>query len=251
MDSADSLTTAVFALVALAVIWKLWSVLGERTGSEKPPGDRFFARGTPPENGAGVPKDTGPVQQTAGNVVRLPGMADAAARRSIGGTAIAIDRWRGFAAPDSALARGLDAISGADPRFSASGFIEGAKIAYEAIVMAFAGGERKTLQNLLAKDVYERFIAALTERAKRGEIVTTTIVSIDDAIMTEASLNDRTARIVVRFASKLITATHDSKGKLVDGNPTRPVDMIDVWSFARDASSSDPNWKLVATESGH
>jgi predicted lipid-binding transport protein (Tim44 family) len=248
MHSADSLMTIVFALVALAVIWKLRSVLGERTGSEKPPGDSFFGRRQPPANGnSPAPNDPA----VSNNVVRLPGAAEALVRRPDGGAVVAIDRWRGFAAPGSAVAQGLDAIASADPRFSASAFVEGAKIAYEAIVTAFASGERKTLQNLLARDVYESFAAALNERAKRGETVSTTIVSIDDAQIEEASLNGRNARIVVRFESKMITATHDAEGQLVDGDPGRSMDIKDVWSFARVTTSNDPNWQLVATESGH
>lgn len=249
MHSADSLTTVIFALVALAVIWKLRSVLGERTGSEKPPSDSWFVRGPPSANGKQTPgTDSG---RPVDNVVRLPGAAEAPLRRPNGGAVVAIDRWRGFAAPGSAVAQGLDAIANADPSFSASAFIEGAKIAYEAIVIAFASGERKTLQGLLAKDVYDSFAAALNDRAKRGETVSTTIVSIDDALIEEAALNGRTARIVVRFVSKLISATHDAKGQLVDGDPSRPMDIKDVWSFARATGSNDPNWQLVATESGH
>jgi predicted lipid-binding transport protein (Tim44 family) len=252
MHSLDSLTTIIFALVTLVIVWKLRSVLGERTGSEKPRGENMFQRRTPPANG-NRPAPNGGAPTNTGNVVRLPGAAEPP-RWANGGPpapAAPIDRWRGIAAPGTPIALGLDAIAGADPRFSATAFLEGAKIAYEAIVIAFASGERKTLQNLLAKDVFESFAAALTERARRGETVTTTVVSIDDATIEEAGLSGQTARIKVRFVSALITATHDSAGKLVDGAPDRPVDMNDVWSFARDADSRDPNWKLVATESGH
>lgn len=243
MHSLDSITTIVFALVAVIVIWKLRSVLGERTGSEKPPGANLFGRSPPPANGAR------PANGNGNNVVRLPSAAEPA--RPFTPPSAAVDRWTGIAAPGSELANGLDAIAAADPSFSPRPFIEGAKIAYEAIVTAFATGERKTLQNLLAKDVYDSFAAALDERARRGEIVTSTFVSIDDATIEEADLNRRTARIMVRFTSKLITATHDGTGKLVDGSPDQVVDMNDVWSFARDTNAKDPNWKLVATESGH
>ena len=243
MHSLDSLTTIVFALVAIIVIWKLRSVLGERTGSEKPPGSNLFGR-SPPGNGARQANGNG------NNVVRLPSASDASPR-PVTAPAAVVDRWSGIAPQGSAVAQGLDAIAAADPSFSARPFIEGAKIAYEAIITAFATGERKTLQNLLAKDVYDSFAAALDERAKRGETVTNTFVSIDEATIEEAGLTRRTARIMVRFTSKLITATHDATGKLVDGSADQVVDMNDVWSFARETNAKDPNWKLVATESGH
>ena len=234
MHSLDSITTIVFALVAVIVIWKLRSVLGERTGSEKPPG--VFGTSQPPTR-----------PPTGGdNVVRWPGTASA--RQA---PAVASDRWRGIAEPGSAVAQGLDAISAADPSFSISPFLAGARTAYETIVTAFAAGDQKTLQNLLAPDVFDSFAAALADRAKRGEVVTTTFVSMEDAKIEDASLAGQTARVSTRFLAKLITATHDPAGTLVDGSPDQVVDMNDIWSFARDTRARDPNWKLVATETGH
>jgi Uncharacterized protein conserved in bacteria len=74
---------------------------------------------------------------------------------------------------------------------------------------------------------------------------------MDNASISSAALEGRSARIAVRFASKQISATHGTDGALTDGNPDRIVDMDDIWTFARDVSSRDPNWKLVATQSGH
>ena len=235
MHSLDSITTIVFALVAVVVIWKLRSVLGERTGSEKPPGSSAFG-----------PRQTSARAPSGGdNVVRWPGPA---ARQIAEGNG---ERWRDVAEPNSPVARGLDAIAAADPAFSAQPFLTGAKAAYEMVVAAFASGDRKTLQNLLAPDVFDSFAAALAERAKRGDTVSTTFVSMDDAKIEEAGVSGRTARITVRFISKLITATRNEAGALVDGNPDQVVDMNDVWSFARETDARNPNWKLVATESGH
>ncbi len=233
MHSFDSITTIIFALVAVVVIWKLRSVLGERTGSEKPPGSGAF----------GAQRQANRAPTGGDNVVRLPG---AAASRP----APDADRWRGIAEPGSTLARGLDAIASADPAFSPEPFLAGAKKAYEMIVTAFAAGDRTTLQTLLAPDVFDSFAAALAERAKRGEVVSTTFVAMEDARIEEAGVSGRTARVTLRFLSKLITATHDAAGKLVDGSPDQVADVDDVWSFARDTAARDPNWKLVATESG-
>ena len=55
---------------------------------------------------------------------------------------------------------------------------------------------------------------------------------------------------MVRFLSKLITATRDAAGTVVDGSPDAVVDVTDVWTFARTLGSRDPNWQLVATEAG-
>src|SRR5690606_25404478 len=108
--------------------------------------------------------------------------------------------------------------------------------------------DRKTLKELLSREVYEGFERAITERENRGDKVETTFVSIDKAEMVSAEVNGKTAQIVVRFLSKLITATRDAAGVVVDGSPDAVVDVTDVWTFARTLGSRDPNWQLVATE---
>ena len=231
--------TIISALVAIFVIWKLRSVLGQRTGVEKPPSSPFLERR--PDPAAPGPSPVPP--RSGGTVIRLPGAGQPSAPDP--------GRWRPYADPGSPVASGLDAIAVADPTFSVGPFVEGAKIAYEAVITAFAAGERKTLQSLLAKDVYDSFAAALDDRVKRGETLTTTFVSMDEAKIDAAAQEGRTARVSVRFVSKQISATHSGAGALTDGSPDRVVDMDDIWTFARDVSSRDPNWKLVATQSGH
>ena len=116
---------------------------------------------------------------------------------------------------------------------------------------AFASGERRTLMNLLATDVYDGFNAAILDREKKRETLTTTFVSVDDAKFRAAGLNGKVARVAVRFTSKQISATHGPDGELRSGSADRAASMDDVWTFSRDVTSRDPNWKLVATESGH
>jgi predicted lipid-binding transport protein (Tim44 family) len=149
------------------------------------------------------------------------------------------------------LATGLDAIAGADAAFDAKHFIAGARAAYEMIVNAYAEGDRRTLKGLLAREVYDGFDAAISEREKRGETVENRFVSVDEAEITQAELRGRTAQITVRFHSQLVSATRDKNGNVVDGSAERVSDVTDIWTFARDTSSRDPNWKLVATEAGH
>ena len=160
-------------------------------------------------------------------------------------------RWKGVAEPGTPLAAALDAIAAADSNFEAKHFVTGARAAYEMIVTAFAEGDRRSLKNLLSRDVYDGFDAAIGEREKRGETVESRFVSIDSADITAAELRARTAQVTVRFHSTLITATRDKDGNVIDGSAERVTDITDVWTFARDVSSRDPNWKLVATEAGH
>jgi predicted lipid-binding transport protein (Tim44 family) len=118
-------------------------------------------------------------------------------------------------------------------------------------VSAFAEGDRRTLKNLLSREVFEGFDAAITEREAKGEKAETRFVSLDTADIVGAEVRGKTAHITVRFISKLISVTRDRSGAVIDGNPEKVTDVTDVWTFARDVSSRDPNWKLVATEAGH
>jgi len=106
------------------------------------------------------------------------------------------------------------------------------------------------LKNLLGREVYDGFESAISEREKRGETVESRFVSIDNADIAGAELRGRNAQITVRFQSKLVSVTRDKNGDVIDGNAERVTDITDIWTFARDVSSRDPNWKLLATEAG-
>lgn len=234
MQEPFDITTVIFALLAAFVVWKLRSVLGTRTGHERPPQDRARPDGlqnTKPE----------------GNVIRLPGAANDAGNSAPAANA---DRWAPFASSGSAVATGFDQIAALDAGFRPGEFVEGAKGAYEMIISAFAAGDRSTLQGLLAKDVYESFAAAVADRESRGETVQTTFVSFDRAEFEDAHVRGKTANVTMKFQSKLITATKDKSGAVIDGSTDKVVDMTDIWTFARDLTLRDPNWKLVATEAG-
>ena len=129
-------------------------------------------------------------------------------------------------------------------------FIAGARAAYEMIVNAFAAGDRRALKGLLSREVYEGFEAAIREREAKGETVESKFVSLDNAEITGAELRGNTAQITVRFVSQLISVTRDRSGNAVEGSPDKITEVTDVWTFARDLTSRDPNWKLVATEAG-
>jgi predicted lipid-binding transport protein (Tim44 family) len=233
-------TTIVFAIIAIFVIWKLYSVLGTRTGSEPPPVDPNMRRDGP------APYDARNYNQ----VIRLPGAAHPAAAPP---TAAAADpqRWKDFISSGASAAPGLDAIVAADPSFAPEGFLAGAKSAYEAIVLAFASGDRNTLANLLATDVLDNFSRAITERQSRQETMQTSIVSIDSAKIEEARIVGGAAQVMVRFASKLISSTRDKAGAVIEGSADTVADHLDLWTFAREVASRNPNWRLIATESGH
>jgi predicted lipid-binding transport protein (Tim44 family) len=219
------------------IFLRLRSVLGQRTGRERPPYDPYS-----PQDAIRRPIDkVVPIQQRPADVAPRP--AEAAPEPSA-------DRWKDIAEADSPAAAGLDAIAAADPGFDGKHFIAGARAAYEMIVTAFAGGDRRQLRNLLSREVFDGFDSAITDRERRGETAESRFVSIDGSTVTAAELRNRTSQITVRFISKLISVTRDGAGAVVDGNAEKATDVTDVWTFARDVSSRDPNWKVVATEAG-
>lgn len=161
----------------------------------------------------------------------------------------ATDRWKDIAPADSAIVAGIEAIIRQEPGFDPRAFIGGAKAAYETIVTAFARGDRKVLKGLLAKEVYEGFEQAITDREKRGEKAESSFVSIDKAEITAVDVKGKNGQVTLAFVSQLISVTRDAQGAVVDGSAETVSEVNDIWTFARQLGSRDPNWLLVATES--
>ncbi|BCH21394.1 calcium-binding protein [Mesorhizobium sp. L-8-10] len=226
----------IFFLVAAVVIFlQLRNVLGRRTGNERPPFDPYTAARTG-DKGKEAAK-------TTENVVSLPRKRAAAEANDEAYKAV-----DAIAAAGTDLNRGLRAIKDADPSFDPKSFLDGAKMAYEMIVMAFADGDRKTLKNLLSREVFDGFVAAIADRESRSEKIQSSFVGIDKAEIVSAEMKGGEAHVTLRIVSELISATRDSAGTVIDGDPETVAEVKDVWTFARDTRSRDPNWKLVATE---
>jgi len=225
--------TILFLVLAVVIFLRLRSVLGRRTGNERPPYDPYSAQKS---NGAASDK-----------VVNLPQRSGETATPRA--ETAANDDFGDIAPKGSDLARDLSSLRAADPKFDPKDFLDGARIAYEMIVTAFAEGDRKSLKNLLSREVYDGFVGAIADRESRGETVMSNFVSIDTTEITEAGLRGRTAHVTVRFVSQLVSATSDKDGNVIQGDPNAVTEVTDIWTFARDLGSRDPNWKLVATES--
>jgi predicted lipid-binding transport protein (Tim44 family) len=229
--------TIIFLALAVFIFLRLRSVLGQRTGSERPPYDRAAPN---------VLQRT----QDNNNVVPMPGaVIDQAPLAPSADVAPPADRWKGLAEAGTPLAAGLDAIVANDSSFDPRHFLSGARSAYEMIVLAFANGDRRALKDLLSSEVYDSFDAVIKDREKHEQKTETRFVSIDKAELVSAEARDRAAQVTVRFVSQMISVTRDKAGTIVDGNPDKVADITDVWTFARDTSSRDPNWKLVGTGS--
>jgi predicted lipid-binding transport protein (Tim44 family) len=97
----------------------------------------------------------------------------------------------------------------------------------------------------------ENFSKAISARLAAGQTVQTTLVTIDSAGIVDARLNGSMAAVAVRFAAKLISATRDKSGTVIEGSAEDAGEHLDIWTFSRDTRSRDPNWRLSSTETVH
>jgi predicted lipid-binding transport protein (Tim44 family) len=238
MRDLFDLTTIIFLALAVFIFLRLRSVLGQRTGRERPPYDPYSAR------------EAARPSSSNDNVVAIPPRGPDVAAKPVSEAEPPVERWKGVAEAGSPAAVGLDAVLARDPSFDAKHFLTGARAAYEMIVTAYAQGDRRSLKNLLSREVYDGFEHAIKEREGRGEKAETRFVSIDKSDIIGAEVKGQSAQVTVRFVSQLVSVTRDRDGNPIDGNPDKVTDVTDVWTFARDLASRDPNWKLVATEAG-
>jgi predicted lipid-binding transport protein (Tim44 family) len=239
MGESFDIYTLLFLVLAVVIFLRLRNVLGRRTGNERQPYDPYAASDA---------KTNGASARGQDKVVQLPSGRDEEAKEQ---AINAEERLKNFAPKGSPLAKGLLAIVKSDPGFDPAQFLQGAKSAYEMIVMAFAGGNKPTLRQLLGEDVFDGFIGAIEEREERGEKVDSSFIGIDKADIIEAERKSKSALITVKFVSQLITSTTDKKGKVIDGDPKKVREVTDIWTFAKEVASRDPNWKLVATEAAN
>ncbi len=231
--SGSALEILFFAAIAAFIAFRLYSSLGRRTGNERPPFDPINQRErTDSRRPAASAKED--------NVIPLPRAREAARPAAYDGVMSKL-------APDSALAVGLQQIQEEDRGFDPDAFFGGAKAAHELIARLFAQGDREGLKPLLADDVYASFAGAITAREKAGHQMDYSFVGLKQANLEEATLRGRIAEVTVRFVSELISATRDAAGAVIEGAAGVVREVTDVWTFARDTRSSDPNWKVIAT----
>ena len=214
MADSQLLTIVLIASVACFLLFRLYMVLGRRTGHERPPREEYGF----PHPGEAMPK-------------------------AIPQPTYSPDR------PSDPVASALFDIGLVDRSFDKEQFLKGARAAYEMILSAYAGGDRASLKPLLSDEVYAAFDSAIAAREQAGHKATLTLVGFSDVKVIAAALKGTLAEITLAFGSRLISATAAADGKVVEGDTAAVVEVTDVWTFSRDTRSRDPNWTLVATSS--
>jgi len=216
----------LLGLLAGFIAFRLYSVLGRRTGHERSRDDQLRM----PDGAETNPKPAA----SKDNVVTLPERP----------------ATLGAGTGSNPVARALMDIKLADRSFDTDRFLSGARAAYEMIVTAFARGERDILRPLLSDDVFDTFDKAIKSREARRERVDFTFLKLKSARITAADMKGRMADVTVTFESEVMLAGYDPSGALIEGDAKTPHSVTDIWTFARDTGANDPNWTLVATASG-
>ncbi|GAB4546293.1 MAG: Tim44/TimA family putative adaptor protein [Ruegeria sp.] len=209
----------VLAGIAIFLILRLKSVLGTREGFEKPP----------------VPQQPAPSKSRRDFEV-----IDGGPDRDI----------TDHVPEDSEIAQTLAAMKRVEPSFSVSEFLQGARGAYEMIVMGFERGNLDEIQPFLAEDVFETFVSVVSEREDKGLTIEAEFIGVREMALVDAQFDKDTnrAEITVRFVGELTSVVRDRDGNIVEGNPNTIKRQKDSWTFARVMGADDPNWLLVATD---
>ena len=220
--AGSELLDIVLIVAAGFVLFRLYTVLGRRTGHERQPDENYRFQ----------PNPDAPQPAADDKVAPLP-----LAKRpeTIEGR------------PADPVARGVLDIKLADRGFETERFLAGARSAYEIIVTAFAKGDRAALKALLSDEVYHAFESAIAAREQAKESVAFTFVGFKDTKIIEAAMKNRTAEVTVAFGAQFISATSNETGAVVEGDAKSVREVTDVWTFSRDVRARDPNWSLVAT----
>ncbi len=209
----------LFGMIAAFLVLRLRSILGRRTGFERP--------ADAPSNVVGL-RPAAPV-------------ADARPEPTVPA--------RALPDPSSPAARALSQMQQADRNFDPARFLQGAEAAFRIIVGAFGHGDRNALRPLLTEPTFSGFDAVITSRETAGETQRSEIRDMPTVAIEEAALSGAQAAITVRFVSDQISETTDREGKSVAGTDA-VTEITDLWTFERNLSQPDPAWRLSATRSG-
>ena len=220
MGSGFPIDLILFGMIAAFLVLRLRSILGRRTGFERPP--------QPYQPPVG-PSGPAPV---------IDGRAETPAPTAA----------RQVPDPASPTGQALGQMRAIDGRFDPAAFLDGAEKAFRIIVGAFASGDRATLRGLLSDETYRGFEQAVEAREATGQTQVSDIHAIHSATIETAELRGTVASIAVRFVSDQVSLTRDKDGHPVTGTDA-VTEITDIWTFERDMSTRDPVWRLVAARS--
>lgn len=208
----------VLAGIAVFLILRLRSVLGTREGFEKPPLQQSRQESA---NHNFEVIEGGPDRDITDHVEEGSSQADA-----------------------------LMAMKKVEPDFSVTDFVQGARGAYEMILMGFERGDLDQIQPFLAEDIFDSFVDAVAAREDQGLTIEADFIGVRETSLVGATFDEAASRaeVTMRFVGEMTSVVRDRGGDIVEGDPKAVKRQKDTWTFARNMGSDDPNWQLIATD---
>ena len=199
----------IFAVIAVFLIFRLRSILGNRDGFEKP-------------------QKTVQTESSADNIINFKGNAPIAASAPLNGS-------------------GLKDLRKLDTSFKDEEFLSGAKAAFPLILNAFSESDLGSLRRYVGFDLYEEFSNAVHQRDAAGEHLKIDIENVNDVQLLDAEVSDGIATVTVKYDSVQSRILTDSDKNVIKDDSISNEKIEDIWIFERDIRSADPNWRLVET----
>lgn len=224
----------IYAIVAAGLVFWLRNILGTRHGDEQHRPNPFTSQSAEKSSPAQEKKSQKKPQDIPG---MLPGL--------YAYTEGELDPSMSVEGEEAE--RGLVEIAQANRSFDLQQFLSGAQEAFATIVEAFAASDKDTLKKLLSAPVYTAFENIIDEREKNDQKASVEILAIRKTEVVNASLQNRMARITVRFVADETNVLYDKAGEPLSGNPDRVTETVDIWTFEQKIRSRDPVWYLCET----
>ena len=218
MIFSDPLNLLFLAIAAIAG-FRLWQVLGKRSGAER-------RVPTPDFKTEPLPTD-----------LELKASALPPQRNT----------WQGHALEGSELAKNLDKLAARDLDYDSNQFLGWAKAAHETVLNAFSIGDIKVLNPLLSSNTMILFEKEILRRKTEGESAIFKFVSIKTALIKHVIVEDSQAQIEVAFTSSVYSAIKNAAGAVISGNDKRAAEIKELWTFERNLKNAAESWHLSET----
>ncbi len=199
----------IFAVIAVFLIFRLRSILGNRDGFEKP-------------------QKTEQTESPTDNIINFKGKTPVTETAPLNGS-------------------GLKDLRKLDASFKDEEFLSGAKAAFPLILNAFSESDLAGLRRYVGFDLYEEFSSVVHQRDAAGEHLKINIENVNDVQLLDAEISDGIATVTVKYDSIQSRILTDASDKVMKDDSISSEQIEDIWIFERDIRSTDPNWRLVET----
>ena len=205
--------TIVFAVIAVALLARLWSVLGTKREDERQLPNPFI----PP---------TPPVQTAPDEpfIARQP-----------------------VPPPAASLAGGLAQVKAADAAFDEKQFLKEVGEDLTAIVETYATGNLSGIADKMSPAMLAHFQSAVDARKAAGQTAQSRVAQLRDVEAYAARAEGTQTFVTVKFDTDQENILRDAHGAIIGGEAGKVQQVTDIWTFSRDAAVADSRWVLVET----